>query len=85
VETDGDEAGIAESVRGGTSAVAAAKVTGDALKTQNQDDIAVSAETPAITVVTSIAIMTSIAEAIAIGKIESANAGQITVTGTATL
>jgi hypothetical protein len=63
VETDGHEAGIAECVRGGTSAVAASKVTGDALKTQNQDDIAVAAETSAIA---SIAIVTSIAEAVAI-------------------
>jgi hypothetical protein len=63
METDGDEAGIADSVRGGTSAVATSKVAGDALETQNQDDIAVAAEAPAIA---SIAIVTSIAEAVAI-------------------
>jgi hypothetical protein len=63
METDGDEAGIADSVRGGTSAVAAAKVAGDALETQNQDDIAIAAEASAIA---SIAIVISIAEAVAI-------------------
>ena len=63
MEAYGDEAGVAECVRGGTSAVAASKITGDPLKTQNQDDIAVAAETSAIA---SIAIVTSIAEAVAI-------------------
>jgi hypothetical protein len=66
VETDGNEAGIAECVGGGTSAVAAAKVAGDALETQNQDDIAITAETPAIAITASITIVTSIAEAVAI-------------------
>ena len=63
MKADGHEAGIADSVRGGTSAVAAAKVAGDALKTQNQDDIAIAAEASAIA---SIAIVTSITEAVAI-------------------
>jgi hypothetical protein len=66
VEAYRHEAGIAKCVGGGTTAVAAAKVAGDALKTQNQDDIAVAAEAPAITITTSIAIVTSIAEAVAI-------------------
>jgi hypothetical protein len=60
VESDGDEAGIAECVGGGTSAVATAKVAGDALETQNQDEVAIAA------VAFTIAVMTSIAEGVAI-------------------
>jgi hypothetical protein len=61
VEADSHEAGIAECVRGGTSAVAAAKVAGDALEAQNEDDIPIAAEASATGIVTAVAVASSIA------------------------
>jgi hypothetical protein len=72
VEGDGHEAGIAESVGRGTTTISAAEVAGDALETQNQNDITIAAEASAIAIVTavaiasSIAIMTAIAEGVTI-------------------
>jgi hypothetical protein len=66
VEGDGHEAGIAESVGRGTTTISAAEVAGDALETQNQDEVAIAAVAFTITVAISIAEAVAIPIAIAV-------------------
>ena len=63
MESDGNKAGIAQSVGSRTAAVATAEIAGHAFEAKNQDGVAITA-TKTITVAIAVAIVIAVAIAI---------------------